>query len=188
MSTSIIPIAWASLAGVCLLMLGSTAQAQTANGSLNWAKARDVTTEKQLQTQVSASRPVLDQLASMKLPGNDAPATSGNSLYTKSIILYDGEMFTLVPVGSVLHLPAELRNRVIAAPRGDFTLWPNFLKRNSKWLAGKEVPLKMAKGDSRLAEVVLKEVAGSRQVLISLYRQCPISVLEAPQPSSKAQQ
>jgi hypothetical protein len=165
------------LAAITAVTLNDSLLAQDV--SLNWAKARDVTTEKQLQTEAGASRPMADQLASMKKPLGEKVPTSGNSLYTKSIILFDGAMYTLIPVGSVLHLPANLRNHVLAKPQGDFTVWPNFLERNSAWLTGKEVPLKMAKGDAKLASAVLKEVSGSSKLLVSVYRQCPISVLEA---------
>lgn len=166
-------------AAVCAVVCGGSLQAQE-EPSLNWAKARDATSESSLLTAMSATRPLIDQLAGMKKPLTDVVPSTGNSLYTKSLILFDGEMHTLIPVGSVLHLPVNLRSRVISKPQGDFTFWPNFLKRNSSWLAGKEVPLKMAKGDAKLAAAVLRETSTSTRVLVSVYKQCPISVLEAP--------
>jgi hypothetical protein len=152
---------------------------------LNWSHARDATSERDLQTAAGASRSMMDQLATMKRPLEDNIPTSGNSLFSKSIILFDGEMFTLVPIGSVLYLPPELRNRILSQPQGDFTFWPNFLKRNTAWLGTKEVPLKMAQGDEKLAVNVLQEVKGGKKLLVSVYKDCPITVLEKPSPAKR---
>jgi hypothetical protein len=153
---------------------------------VKWSKAREVTSEKQLTQEVSAAKPMAEQLAMMSKPVDDFRPGDGHSLYTKSIILWDGEMFTLVPIGSVLNLPTKLRGHVIDKPKGDFTVWPNFLARNKAWLAGKEVALKMARGDAELAALTLKETSRSDQVLISVYRQCPITVLEPAPPEKDA--
>jgi hypothetical protein len=156
---------------------GLHAQDQSA---AKWAKARDVVSETDLREQAKTAKTMQDQLASMAKPVGDVRPSSGNSLYTKSIILFDGEMHTVVPVGSVLHLPAPLRSKVISAPTGDFTFWPNFLKRNSAWLAAKEVPLEMAMGNSKLGRTVLNTVGKDARLLVSVYKSCPISILEAP--------
>lgn len=174
-------LALVGLTGACL-------QAQLAPAPpIQWDKARDTVTEEKLEKEAAAVRPMNDQLVAMMRPMPEVRPSLESSLYRKSIILFDGEMHTVVPVGSVLHLPPALRNRVVAKPQGDFTIWPNFLKRNAAWLAGKEVPLKMAKGDAKLAAAVLRETAQSPLLLVSVYRQCPISVLEAaPEPESRA--
>ncbi|TDU70899.1 hypothetical protein EI77_02017 [Prosthecobacter fusiformis] len=143
-----------------------------------WENARETAKEENLQAEAAKTKPMAEQMAAMMRPLPEVRPELGNTLYKKSIILFDGQMHTLIPIGSILHLPAALRERIIAEPKGDFTYWPDFLKRNASWLAGKEVPLKMAEGDAKLAAAVLKETAKSNQLLVSVYRQCPISVLE----------
>lgn len=177
------PFLWMTCA--CVLALGGSLQAQLAPPT-QWENARERVNEDKLQTEAAAAKPMTAQLTAMMLPLPEVRPDPSDSLYKKSIILFDGEMHTLIPIGSVLHLPPSLRSRIIAEPKGDFTFWPNFLKRNETWLAGREVPLKMAKGDAKLAAAVLKETAKSNQLLVSVYRQCPISVLEpTPAPAAK---
>ncbi|MDZ4288140.1 MAG: hypothetical protein U0984_09285 [Prosthecobacter sp.] len=163
----------------CATLFGGSLHAQSKQ-PLDWAKARDVAANGNVRTEIAAAKPMLQQLSTMAQPLGAVRPSTGNSLYTKSIILFDGETHTLIPIGAVLHLPENLRNRVITKPQGNFTYWPNFLKRNATWLGTKEVPLKMARGDTKLAEDVLRETSGSNRLLVSVYRECPISVLEAP--------
>lgn len=155
----------------------------------SWEKTREAPKEENLRAQATAAKPMTAQLAAMMRPLPQVRPEAGSSLYKKSIILFDGEMHTLVPLGSILHLPPAFRDRIIPEPKGDFTYWPKFLQRNSTWLAGKEVPLKMAEGDPKLAAAMMKETAKSGQLLVSVYRQCPISILEtapAPAPARSA--
>lgn len=142
-------------------------------------QARDVVKEQDLKQQATGARSLKEQLAATTKsvqPGQSP--TVGHSLWAKSIILTDGEKFTLVPVGSILHLPAELRSRVVAKPQGDFTVWSNFLRRNSDWLAAHEVPLEMARGDSAQARAVYLGIARERRVLVAVYKGGPVTVLE----------
>jgi hypothetical protein len=162
-------------------MCCSLAQAQQ---PVNWAKARDAISEGNLAAQMAAAKPMLEQMGTMSQPLTQARPSQEDTLYSKSIILFDGETHTLVPIGSVLYLPQNLKSHVVSAPQGDFTFWPNFLKRNPTWLAAKEVPLQMAKGDPKLAAAVLREATGTTRLLVSVYRGCPISVLEAPSKQS----
>jgi len=152
-----------------------------------WQNARDVSSEKAIKESAAQAKPMNEQVAAMMKPLPEVRPNAESSLYKKSIILFDGERYTLVPVGSVLHLPPTLRDRVIAKPQGDFTFWPDFLKRNSAWLAGKEVPLKMAQGDAKLAAIVFRGTVKSSRLLVSVYRECPISILQsAPEPEASA--
>jgi hypothetical protein len=140
---------------IAAVLIAPSAHAEAPGNKLDWSKARQVTSEKQLETAAAAAKPLKAQLGRMTLPVEKKPAPT-NSLYTKSIILSDGVCHTLVPIGSVLHLPANLRSHVLAAPQGEFLLWPKFLERNAAWLGAKEVPLKMAQGDAKLGQMLLK--------------------------------
>ncbi len=111
-------------------------------------------------------------------PVSGPPPSTQSSLLTSSILISDGENFTIVPIGSVLHLPANLRHRIIPQPRGDVLLWPDFLQKNSTWIAGKEVTLPMSQGDSRAAASVLRELSNETRLVVAVYRSCPITILE----------
>ncbi|HBJ85725.1 MAG TPA: hypothetical protein DDZ88_18000 [Verrucomicrobiales bacterium] len=111
-------------------------------------------------------------------PVGDSRPNPDVSAYSNSIILFDGDNHTVVPHGAILNLPEKLRERVVAAPAGGFLLWPSFLKRNEQWLASREVPLEMAKGDKEASSTVMRNLADSPKLLVSVYRGNPISVLE----------
>lgn len=169
---------------LAMLLLGT---AKVCAQTLPYAPARDVVREDELQRRVTAVRTLKEHLEingkSVK-PGTAPVAKS--SLWTKSIILTDGEKFTLIPIGSILHLPAGLRSHVVAKPVGEFTFWPNFLRRNSAWLAPHEVSLEMARGDSRQAKAVLASIARDHRLLVAVYKEGPVTVLEpAPEESIK---
>lgn len=142
----------------------------------------DVITEQALQKQVAGASKLDTALSARTSPVGEVRPTSGNSLLSSSIVLFDGEKFTLVPVGSILRLPQSHRQKVIAEPKGEFTFWPAFLERNASWLTAREVPLKMAKGDAKAAEAVLRETSADRRVVVSVYKSGPISILE-PEPA-----
>lgn len=152
-------------------------------GMLYAQQARDVIHEETLRQQVAAAPTLKSHLSSKARPlTNQAPAIQ-SSLWRNSIILTDGEKFTLVPVGSILHLPSELRTRVIAKPQGDFTFWPNFLKRNAAWLAAKEVSLKLSRGNAQEATALLKSLSQDPHLVVATYKGGPITILE-PAPAS----
>lgn len=157
---------------LCVAVSGSLALGQlTANG------ARDVVTEEKLREQAEKAPRLKSLLQTTAKPALAPPAIQ-SSLWSRSIILTDGEMFTLVPIGSILHVPPALQNRVAAAPVGKFTIWPHFLKRNEAWLGGTDVTLEMSRGDARAARTLLKSIAKDTRILVALYKGGPITILE----------
>ncbi|WP_009958472.1 hypothetical protein [Verrucomicrobium spinosum] len=147
--------------------------------SANLAQARDVVTEEELKKVAKSGSTLSDMLAKATTQAPVAARPSmESSLYRKSVILYDGEHHTVVPVGSVLQLPAGYRNRVVEKPVGVFTFWPAFLERNAAWLGAWEVPLRMAEGDEAVAKKVLATTANDSRVLVAVYRGGPITILE----------
>jgi hypothetical protein len=141
----------------------------------------DATTPEALQTEMKATASFDSQLLKLKAkPQFEGRPDVQSSLLTSSLFLSDGTHYTIIPVGSILALPNEYRSRVIPQPAGDFTFWPNFLKLNSSWLAAKEVPLEMAKGDGKAGEAVMRSLSlnPSSRVVVSVYRNNPISILE----------
>jgi hypothetical protein len=152
-------------------------------GLVHPQQAHDVMDEQTLRKQAAATPSFKAQLSKKAKPlKNQAPAIQ-SSLWRNSIIISDGEKFTLVPVGSILHLPANLRPRIIAKPQGDFTFWPSFLKRNQTWLGAKEVSLSLSRGNVREADALQKSLVGNPRLLIATYKGGPITILE-PAPAS----
>ncbi len=149
---------------------------------------REVIHEASLQERMAGARKMADLLQERKLAPVDPERRpqASTRLSERSIILSDGETHTLLPPGSILHLPAPLRARVVAQPVGRFLLWPAFLERHADWLTAQEVPLAMAKGDAKAAAAVLAPLSGEKRLVVAVYRKGPISILEAAPPAAKA--
>jgi hypothetical protein len=105
------------------------------------------------------------------------PSTE-SSLLTSSILISDGDKFTIVPIGSVLHLPASLRSRVIARPQGDILMWPDFLQKNTAWITAKEVPLPVSRGEMKAPAALIREFSNEVRIVVAVYHGCPITILE----------
>ena len=56
------------------------------------------------------------------------------SLLDRSTVLVYRGHWTLVPKGSVLHVPLNLKSRIGKGGQGDLLPWPDFLSRNRTWL------------------------------------------------------
>ncbi len=149
---------------------------------------RDAISEQALKQQVAAAATMDSQMKTKALPLKNVRASMQNSFLTNSLILCDGQMYTVVPVGSILNLPPTHRNKVVRQPQGEFTFWPDFLQRNSAWLAAKEVPLRMAKGDAKAGEAIMRAVSTQSKVIVSVYKGGPITILEASPEAAAAQE
>lgn len=141
-------------------------------------KARDVITDAKLGELMTQAPRMKDFMPVKTKPVGDARPNPDVSAYSNSIILFDGDNHTVVPYGAILNLPEKLREHVVSAPAGSFLLWPSFLKRNEQWLASREVPLEMARGDKEASSAVMRTLADSPKLLVSVYQGNPISVLE----------
>lgn len=166
-----------------LLLLPLVAWGQPKLATPGTGLARDVISEEALQKEVAKTRKVGESFKDMALPLTAPRPSLEHNLYSRSIILYDGKFHTVLPFGAILSLPPEYQGHVVSTPTGDFTYWPDFKAKNTSWLEGYEVPLKMAQGDEGEARKVLKEIKDNPKVLVSLYKNCPISILEPVAPS-----
>jgi hypothetical protein len=147
--------------------------------------ARDATSEAALRQQMQKSKRMSDFKGAFE-PAPQVKPDLTPSLYKKSIILFDGDVHTVVPMGAVLHLPQNYRSRIIDKPKGALLMWPSFLKKNKDWVGGWEVSMAMAKGDPDLAKNVLKQTAQDTRVLVSVYKGNPITTL-APVPEQTSE-
>ena len=138
----------------------------------------DVIDEETLRSLARQANQQATTIAAKTTPLSAPPPSTQSSLLTSSILISDGENFTLVPIGSVLHLPANLRSRIISQPQGDVLMWPDFLQKNAAWITAKEVTLPMSRGDAKAAAPILKDVSTETRLVVAVYRNCPITILE----------
>lgn len=106
-----------------------------------------------------------------------AKSPAKQSIIEQSVILCDGSYWTLVPVGSVLHLPDNQKNRVVKQPSGKLLNWQQFLGRNRSWLGTEEVDIPTAKGETPITKENESSWAKRGSVVIAVYRGGAISVL-----------
>jgi hypothetical protein len=180
-------LAMASL--VAILCTHQPASAQPGGGVIappGRGATHDAITEQELQKQAAGTAKMHVLMMQKTKPVGDVHPDPQSSLMTSSLFLSDGQMFTVVPLGAILNLPAAHRKHVVAKPEGTFTFWPNFLKQNASWLSAKEVPLKMATGDPDLAKAILRDTSKDSHVVVSVYKGGPITILE-PTPEAKAE-
>lgn len=139
---------------------------------------RDVIDEETLRNLAQRANQQAKTTAVKTTPLFGPPPSTQSSLLTSSILISDGEKFTILPIGSVLHLPANLRSHIINQPKGDVLMWPDFLQKNSAWITAKEVSLPMSRGDAKAAAPILRDVSTETRIVVAVYRNCPITILE----------
>jgi hypothetical protein len=142
------------------------------------APTHDVIDEETLRSRAKQANHEVASSAAKTMPLAAKHPSTQSSLLTSSIFISDGEKFTIVPIGSVLHLPADLRSLIIARPNGDILMWPDFLQKNGSWITVKEVPLAMSRGETKPTAAMLREILSETRILIAVYRGCPITILE----------
>lgn len=108
------------------------------------------------------------------------------SILAQSTILSDGECWTLVPKGAVLHVPAAHQTRVDAKPVGTLLPWADFLARNFAWLGTFDVALDQAAGTRPLAAELPATWGKLGKVVVAVHFAGPISVRPAPAAAENA--
>lgn len=144
--------------------------------------AREVVSDQELRARMSAAPRMKEHLEKGSLPRAANVDVSrpklNRDLISRSILLHDGRFFTLLPPGSVLHLPTGRHDRILLEPKGDFLTWSAFLKRNEDWLKTQEVSLETAKGNVKQVEQITLGLAKDPKVVIAVYQGGPISLLQ----------
>lgn len=102
------------------------------------------------------------------------------SLIKQSDILSDGNNWTLVPKGAVLHIPAALNNRVGAKPLGTLLSWTDFLTVNRGWLFTEEVTFDQAAGKTPIPPSRTEFWKKNGKVIVAVHLGGPISVRTEP--------
>ena len=102
------------------------------------------------------------------------------SLIKQSDVLSDGNNWTLVPKGAVLHIPAALNNRVGAKPLGTLLSWTDFLTVNRGWLFTEEVTFDQAAGKTPIPPSRTEFWKKNGKVIVAVHLGGPISVRTEP--------
>lgn len=103
-----------------------------------------------------------------------------------STILHDGTHWTIVPKGSVVHLPAGQQAKVDSKPVGTLLSWQEFLERNKSWLETADVTFEQAAGVEEIPSATAATWPKSGKVVVASHQLGPISVrIAAPETASK---
>lgn len=97
-------------------------------------------------------------------------------VYRNAHILSHGGQHTVVPLRSIIHLPAKDKKKVVELPSGKFRFWPQFFKTNQSWLWTYEVTLEQVKGIKPIPAEKIEEFRKLNRTVIATYRKNPISV------------
>lgn len=101
------------------------------------------------------------------------------SIVGRSTILHDGKHWTLVPNGSVVHVPETLKGKVNSRPVGTLLPWQDFLTRNRGWLTTAEISFDQAAGNEVLPAASIANWKNSGKLVVTVHHMGPISVLPA---------
>lgn len=168
------------LFGVACLLAGSA-------GADPSSVARDVVNDQELRARMSAVPRLKQHLEKGSVPRADVAVARpqlNRDLIARSILLHDGRFFTLLPPGSILHLPTSRQDRILSEPKGDFLTWSAFLERNAAWLKTQEVSLETAKGNVKQVEQITLGLAQDPKVVIAVHQGGPISLLQPETPTT----
>jgi len=112
---------------------------------------------------------------------------NGQSIIKQSVILHDGNNWTLVPKGAVVFLPESMKNRVAAKPVGTLLPFTDFLARNHAWITTDEVSIHQAAGTEPLPSGRVAFWTRQGKVVVSVHQGGPISMPAAKESSPLTQ-
>jgi hypothetical protein len=107
------------------------------------------------------------------------------SIIGDSTILHDGNNWTLIPKGAVLHQPEAMKARVNVKPVGKLLSWSDFLTRNRSWITTTEVTFDQAAGNEELDAGRTAFWAKQDKIVVATHQAGPISVRVASNPNHK---
>lgn len=149
------------------------------------APMRDATTHEQLAARQRGVQQADPMLALEPATGPDpAKADRVPDLISQSDIVCFGGRATLVPKRAILHVPANLAERLKFLPSAKIQHWAEFYAENRGWITTVEVSRVQAEGNQPMDEAISKRVADSPSLVVATYQGGPISVLplKAPPP------
>lgn len=98
------------------------------------------------------------------------------SLIGNSTLIASGAHWTIVPQGSIIHLPKRLKDKVVSKPQGKMQNWPDFLRENYGWIHLHPISMQHAHGQKFLGEEAMKAYKTVGKMVIATCGGNPISV------------
>jgi hypothetical protein len=163
---------------ICILI--TTAASMAGQPILVKVTAQDLANLQKRDPMIRLEKPSADE-AKVIRPVNQ-------SIIKDSTILHDGQNWTLVPKGAVLHLPEAMKSRVNVRPVGTLLAWSDFLMKNRGWITTADVTFEQAAGTVALPEERAAHYRKLNRVVVAVHQTGPISVLvskEAPTLTSR---
>lgn len=172
---------------IILITLAGLSAGQT--GCAEETPMRDAATGEQLNL---AYRKAMQEDPMRKL----APAKAADpsvvhqprDLLSQSDIICFGGMATLVPKRAILHIPANLADRLKFKEGSKIQGWADFFSQNGGWITTVEVSRGQAEGNLALADETAKRVQKSASLIVATYLGGPISVLPLKVPDEAKKQ
>lgn len=166
-----IPFLFPFVSAICVL----SAAEESKNPAL---QMRDAATHEELaKTLRQVSRH--DPMGEMKSISDQDPSVTNRPegiLSQSDFIAFNGTA-TLVPKRAILHVPSELKGRLVLPPGTPIRTWADFFAVNRAWITTVEVSRVQAEGNEPLAPDLLERIGKSRSLVVATYRGGPISVL-----------
>lgn len=120
-----------------------------------------------------------DPMGEMKSISDQDPSVLNRpeSILSQSDFITFNGSATLVPKRAILHVPEELKSRLILPQGTPIQTWADFFAVNRGWITTIEVTRVQAEGNEPLAPEVLERISKSKSLVVATYRGGPISVL-----------
>ncbi len=109
------------------------------------------------------------------------------SIIMQSVILHDGQNWTIVPKGAVIFTPEALKARMDVKPVGALLAWKDFLAKNFGWITTNEVTFDQAAGNDPLPAARVAFWAKQDKIVVAVHQNGPISVNVAKTPQAITQ-
>lgn len=150
------------------------------------APTKDRVTGEELSARRMANASPVSTLAQPDDTAKPVSRPAQQSIINQSLILSDGTNWTLVPRGSVLHLPDTHKDKIDARPVGNLVPWKKFLTLNRAWISAEEISLRQAEGVKKLDERRTAFWPKQSKLIIAVHQGGPISVSReaAPNPET----
>ena len=110
--------------------------------------------------------------------GRSAVPRKAQGYYENSTIIAMGDVHTVLPNGSVLHVPPSLAEMIVKSPKGKLLGWPQFLAKNIRYINTFEVAMEVAKGERRIKGSEKREFTGNNKIVIAVFNKNPVTVLK----------
>jgi hypothetical protein len=121
-----------------------------------------------------------------KTDEDPAKRVNDRDLIKESTVLHYRGFLTLVPKRAVVHMPANLEDRMKIGEKVQVQSWADFFKGNRGWIRTLEVTRDQAMGLAPLDEATVTALRESTQVVVATFKGGPISVMPyvAPEPET----